>query len=82
MPIFKGPIKERTGAGDSYTIGFLYALFAGKDLPEAMRFGTANAWSVVQAIGPQKGLLMKNEMEKTLKKFAKIKARKDNGNKK
>ncbi len=82
MPIFKGPIKERSGAGDSYTIGFLYALFAGKDLPEAMRFGTANAWSVVQSIGPQKGLLMKTEMEKTLKKFAKIKARKDNGNKK
>ncbi len=82
MSIFKGPIKERTGAGDSYTIGLIYALFAGKDLPEAMRYGTANAWSVVQTIGPQKGLLMKTEMEKTLKKFVKIKARKENGNRK
>lgn len=82
LPIFKGPAIERTGAGDSYTIGMINGLFSGKELPEAMRYGTANAWSVVQAIGPQKGLLMETEMKKTLKKFTKIKARKENGNKK
>ncbi len=81
LPIFKGPIKERTGAGDSYTIGLIYGLFSGKELPEAMRYGTANAWSVVQQIGPQRGLLKKSEMQAALRKFAKTRARKElNGN--
>ncbi|KAA0206370.1 carbohydrate kinase family protein [Candidatus Uhrbacteria bacterium] len=83
LPIFKGPIKERTGAGDSYTIGLIYGLFSGRELSEAMRYGTANAWSVVQDIGPQRGLLKKSEMQTALKRFTKIKAKKEiNGNRK
>lgn len=78
LPIFKGPIKERTGAGDSYTIGFIYGLFSGKDIPTAMRYGTANAWNVVQHIGPQKGLLTRSGMEKALQKFSKIQAKREN----
>lgn len=77
-PIFKGPILERTGAGDSYTIGFVYGMFRGASLPEAMGYGTANAWSVVQHIGPQAGLLKKQEMARVMKKFAKVKPRKEN----
>lgn len=77
-PIFPGPMKERTGAGDSYTIGILYGLFRKKSLPEAMGYGTANSWSVVQKIGPQAGLLKKIELTRVLKKFSKIKAKKQN----
>ncbi|MDO8617673.1 MAG: carbohydrate kinase family protein [Candidatus Uhrbacteria bacterium] len=72
-PIFPGPVKERTGAGDSFTIGMLYGLFSEQALPMAMRYGTANAWSVVQKIGPQAGLLHAHEIKKVLKKFSKIK---------
>jgi sugar/nucleoside kinase (ribokinase family) len=82
MPIFKGPIKERTGAGDGYTIGLIYGLYTKRDLSEAMRYGTANAWSVVQFIGPQKGLLYKTKMEKIVKKFARVKPKKDSNGKK
>ena len=74
-PIFPGPVKERTGAGDSYTIGTLYGLYDGHPLPSAMRYGTANAWSVVQKIGPQAGLLTKSSLTKVLEKFSKIKPR-------
>lgn len=75
LPIFPGPMKERTGAGDSYATAFVAALFLGESVPEAMRHGTANAWSVVQKIGPQAGLLHKDEMKKILKKFSRIKAK-------
>ncbi len=75
-PIFPGPILERTGAGDSYATAFVCALYQDQPIPEAMRFGTANAWSVVQHIGPQKGLLTKTEMSSMLKKFKKIQAQK------
>ncbi len=72
LPIFPGPVVERTGAGDSYTIAFISALQKGHSVPDAMRWGTANSWSVVQQIGPQAGLLTTQTMPKTLKKFARI----------
>jgi len=71
-PIFPGKIVERTGAGDSFATACVYALDHGWSLPEAMRAGTANAWSVVQKIGPQAGLLTASELKKVMKKFAKI----------
>lgn len=70
QPIFPGPITERTGAGDSFTIGLVYGLFSNKHFSEAMRYGTANAWSVVQKIGPQAGLLYKKELLNVVKKFS------------
>ncbi|MBU1032587.1 MAG: carbohydrate kinase family protein [Patescibacteria group bacterium] len=74
MPIFNGKAKERTGAGDSFAIGVTSALLKGKKLPEALRWGTANSWSVVKQIGPQAGLLTTTEMNKVCKKYSKIKA--------
>lgn len=73
LGIFKGPVIERTGAGDSYGTAFTCAIAQGHDIPEAMRHGTANGWSVVQKIGPQAGLLDARSMKATLKKFSKIK---------
>jgi ribokinase len=74
MPIFKGDAKERTGAGDSFAAAFTVAILEGKSIPDALRWGTANSWSVVREIGPQKGLLTKAKMQSILKRF-KVKAK-------
>lgn len=63
LPIFKVAVVEKTGAGDAYTAAFAAALIRGKDVKEAMRWGTFNAGSVVQKYGPQEGLLRKEELE-------------------
>lgn len=74
MPAFDGTPVETTGAGDSFACAVSVALLKGLDLDEALRWGSANAWSVIQQIGPQKGLLDAKQMRLTLKKFAKIQA--------
>ncbi|MBI4148845.1 carbohydrate kinase family protein [Candidatus Woesearchaeota archaeon] len=66
-PIYDVPIVERTGCGDSYASGFLAALFYGHDIPEAMRWGTLNAASVIQQIGPQAGLMKLSKLRKILR---------------
>jgi ribokinase len=69
MPIFAGDAKERTGAGDSYAAAFTVAILQGKEIPEALRWGTANSWSVIREVGPQKSLLTKSQMQTILKRF-------------
>jgi sugar/nucleoside kinase (ribokinase family) len=66
LGIFSCPRVEMTGAGDAYATGFVAALFYGKDMPSAMAWGSVNAASVIQKIGPQAGLLKKDELEKIL----------------
>lgn len=73
MPAFPVNPVEKTGAGDSFAIGMTAALLSGKPLNEALRWGTANSWSVIQHYGPQKGLLTTSDMQKILKKFSHIK---------
>ncbi len=58
---------ERTGAGDAYATGLVAALIQGKDLGEAMRWGSANASAVVEYIGSREGLLRKEGMKERLK---------------
>ncbi len=77
-PIFQVKAIERTGAGDSFATGMIAALFHGSDLKEALRHGAANAWSVVQFIGPQAGLLRKKGMRDTLKRFQHIQPKRQN----
>jgi len=62
--IFKGPVVERTGCGDSYGSAFLAAVIKGKTLAEAMDWGNANSTSVVQYIGAREGLLDEKGVEK------------------
>lgn len=66
LPIFKAKIVEKTGAGDAYATGFIAALFHGYKAREAMRWGSANAASVIEKIGPQDGLLTLGGMKKRL----------------
>ena len=74
-PVFPGTVKEMTGAGDSFTTGFVAALQQKLTIPEAMRVGTANAWSVIQHIGPQAGLLTARSLPAVLQKFKRIQPR-------
>ncbi len=53
---------ERTGAGDSFGSGVLAALINGKNLEEALLWGTCNSASVIGYTGSQKGLLRIEEM--------------------
>lgn len=66
------PVIERTGCGDSYATAFLAALHHGRGVGEAMRWGTANAASVLGYVGPQKGLLKLAAMKSFLRKYPSI----------
>jgi sugar/nucleoside kinase (ribokinase family) len=57
------PPYEITGAGDALASGTAAALALGKPLDEALRWGSADASAVLQAIGAQKGLLTREELE-------------------
>lgn len=76
MPIF--PIKpvDKTGAGDAYASGFMAAHLKNKNLAEAMAWGTANAGHVTTKIGAEHGLLNEKSLQKILKKYPHIKAKK------
>ena len=70
--ILPAPVVERTGAGDSFGTAFTAALCRGKDVREAMRWGTLNAAGVIQKIGPQDGLLTITELNRFLKRHLKF----------
>ncbi len=53
---------ERTGAGDAFGSGCIAALIKGKDLKEALLWGTLNSASVIGYIGSQRGLIKEAEM--------------------
>jgi sugar/nucleoside kinase (ribokinase family) len=61
---------ERTGAGDSYASGFLYAILSGKSVQDSMKYGAINAEAVIRQIGGQKGLLTGEEMEQKINESA------------
>lgn len=51
------PVKDRTGAGDSFASGFAASLASGRDLEASIVFASANSTSVVQHIGATTGIL-------------------------
>lgn len=59
--------KEKTGAGDSYASAFLGAYMQKLPIPECMRWGAVNAWSVMRYIGAQQGLLPLDDIKKLSK---------------
>lgn len=59
-------VLERTGAGDSFSTGLISGLFYEKPLKEALVWGAANAASVIEHIGPQRGLLTKHALLKRI----------------
>jgi sugar/nucleoside kinase (ribokinase family) len=65
-PMFPGKRVEATGAGDAFSSGFLGALLRGKSHVDALKYGSANAASVVGSVGPTSGLLTYTELTKSL----------------
>ncbi|MEM3154508.1 MAG: carbohydrate kinase family protein [Candidatus Woesearchaeota archaeon] len=61
------PIIDTTGAGDSFASAFLAALLGKQDIPTALRWGAAEANSVIQHYGATNKLLTKKEMLKQAK---------------
>ncbi len=56
-------VVDRTGAGDAFGSGFVAGLMLHKgDIKKALRVASANATSVVERIGAQKGILKKAEL--------------------
>lgn len=62
LEIIKVKVVEKTGAGDSYTAGFMSAVLNGLDVKDAMIWGSINSSQVIQKIGAQNGLLTKTEI--------------------
>lgn len=67
LGILDSEIVEKTGAGDSYTAGFLGAIINNLSTQDAMVWGSVNASSVVEKIGAQEGLLTKTELLEKIK---------------
>ena len=68
MPAYQDPKPpyERTGAGDAFASTLVSALALGKPFSEALRWGAANAMSVVQQVGARAGLLTAEKIEEYL----------------
>ena len=55
------PVVERTGAGDSFSSGFVVEYIRSGDISKAIQFATANASSVVTQFGAKAGILKKDD---------------------
>jgi sugar/nucleoside kinase (ribokinase family) len=72
LPATTCEVVEKTGAGDSWTSGFLASVVLGNDIPTSMRWGNANAVSVIGRVGAQAGLLTKDMLEQTYTKMPEV----------
>jgi len=70
MPTFPDPKEpyERTGAGDAFSSTFTAAIMRGKEIPEALAWGSINSMSVVQYVAAQEGLLSQEKLDGYMKK--------------
>ncbi|MEI6510971.1 MAG: carbohydrate kinase family protein [Candidatus Uhrbacteria bacterium] len=76
MPVFPAHVVETTGAGDAFSTGYLGAIMGGESFDAALRWGSANSASVVQHVGPTKGLLTIAQIRSHLKKHPGVKPEK------
>lgn len=63
---FSSDLVEMTGAGDAFSSGFLAAVINSQSSDEALRWGSAQAASVITKIGSTAGLLNKKELQNLL----------------
>lgn len=60
------PIRDKTGAGDSHSAGFLAGIFYGKSMEESLKWGTINSAYCLTEVGAVNGLLTQREIEEKL----------------
>ncbi|MBU0708574.1 carbohydrate kinase family protein [Patescibacteria group bacterium] len=60
---------EMTGAGDSFSAGFLAALTHDKGITEALKWGTVNSASVIGFVGSTEGLLTLDVLEERVSRL-------------
>ena len=65
-PAFPGDRVEATGAGDAFSSGFLGAMLHKLSIDDALKFGSANAASVIAQVGPTAGLKTFADLKKSL----------------
>lgn len=75
-PAFPGKAVERTGAGDSFALGFIHGLQETGSIAEGMRHGSAISSRVILKIGPHAGLPTKHELQRLLTKHHKLQPKK------
>ncbi|MEM4500056.1 MAG: carbohydrate kinase family protein [Candidatus Woesearchaeota archaeon] len=63
----KVKVLEPTGAGDAFASTFAGYLLKTNSILTSIKYGILNAESVIQKIGPKKGLLSEKELEKLMK---------------
>ncbi|NHI91179.1 MAG: carbohydrate kinase family protein [Candidatus Lokiarchaeota archaeon] len=68
IPAYKVKVVDTTGAGDSFTAGFLAGYLEGKDLEICGKMGNANAAILIQNIGARNQLAKKEILEDFIKK--------------
>jgi len=66
-PVFKVNVVDATGAGDSFSAGFVCSYLQTKDLKTSLRFANAVASIVIQHSGARAGLRNRAQVEALLK---------------
>lgn len=52
-------VREKTGAGDAFSVGFVYGILNKKDYSTCLEYGIKNSESVIKSIGAKNVLLSK-----------------------
>jgi len=72
MAPYDVPIVSKTGAGDSFSAGYLAAKIHGYDLFTCLIWGTANSCSVLGHFGVEQGQLNQKGIKKMIEKYNSI----------
>ncbi len=73
---FPGKAVERTGAGDSFAMGFMHGLQTTGSCSEALRHGSAVSSQVILKVGPHAGLPTHTQLHALLTKHRTIQPKK------
>lgn len=72
MTPYDVPIVSKTGAGDSFSAGYLSAKILGHVIPTCLTWGTANSCSVLGHFGVAEGQLNQSGIKKMVQKFKSV----------
>lgn len=65
-------VTDPTGAGDAFASAFLAAIILGKDIPTALKWGVAQAHSVIQHFGATNILLTRKKIQNKAKRESRV----------